>query len=48
MKYNEYSHRHGKEILKILHPELAKEIHIILDTLHTLMVPRKGQPLKIT
>jgi len=33
MKYNEYSHRHGKELLKILHPNILKEIHLILDNL---------------
>jgi hypothetical protein len=30
MKYNEYSHRHGKELLQILHPEILKEVHGLL------------------
>ena len=31
MKYNEYSHRHGKELLLVLHPDIAEEIHTILS-----------------
>jgi hypothetical protein len=31
MKYNEYSHRHGKELLQVLHPDIAQEIHTILS-----------------
>lgn len=30
MRYNDYSHRHGKELLHILHPQILKEIQIIL------------------
>jgi len=33
MRFNEYSHRHGKELLKVLHPETAKEV---TDTLRRL------------
>ncbi len=33
MKYNEYSHRHGKELLQILHPDIVKEVEA---TLHSL------------
>lgn len=33
MKYRDYSHRHGKELLQILHPDIYKEIHSILDSL---------------
>ena len=31
MRYNEYSHRHGKELLQVLHPDIAQEIHAILS-----------------
>jgi hypothetical protein len=30
MRYNEYSHRHGKELLQILHPSILAEIETIL------------------
>lgn len=30
MRYNEYSHRHGKELLKVLHPYIFKEVKTIL------------------
>ena len=33
MKFNEYSHRHGKELLQILHPKIAEEIRNILTSL---------------
>jgi hypothetical protein len=33
MRLNEYSHRHGKELLQILHPEILKEIQTILTNL---------------
>jgi len=33
MRHNEYSHRHGKELLEVLHPQLSKEILEILDDL---------------
>jgi len=33
MRFNEYSHRHGKELLQILHPEIVKEIITIIDSL---------------
>ena len=33
MRYNEYSHRHGKELLEVLHPQLLKEIAGILHAL---------------
>lgn len=31
MRYNEYSHRHGKELLHILHPQILHEIQTILE-----------------
>jgi len=31
MKYTEYSHRHGKELLQVLHPDILHEIQRILD-----------------
>lgn len=30
MKFNEFSHRHGKELLKIIHPDILVEINNIL------------------
>ena len=33
MKFNDYSYRHGKEILKLQHPSQLKEINSILDNL---------------
>ena len=33
MNYNEYSHRHGKELLKIVNPKISKEIDSILKSL---------------
>ena len=33
MRYNGYSHRHGKELLQILHPNLSSEVQAILDEL---------------
>ena len=47
MKYNEYSHRHGKELLQVLHQGVLQEIQTILDT--TDPFPhgaRKGQTVK--
>lgn len=32
MRYNEFSHRHGKELLQILHPDILSEVKTILDT----------------
>jgi hypothetical protein len=31
MRYNDYSHRHGKELLQVLHPDIFKEIETILS-----------------
>ncbi|MFQ6119265.1 MAG: hypothetical protein ACE5KE_05170 [Methanosarcinales archaeon] len=31
MRYNEYSHRHGKELLQILHTDILKEVQTILN-----------------
>ena len=31
MRYNDFSHRHGKELLNILHPDIFKEIKTILN-----------------
>jgi len=40
MKYTEYSHRHGKELLQVLHPDILHEIQRILDgSLVVRMVP---------
>lgn len=33
MKLNHYSHRHGHELVQLLHPDLAQEITDILSTL---------------
>jgi len=33
MKWNEHSHRHGKELLQILHPDIVNEIQEILNNL---------------
>jgi hypothetical protein len=33
MLYNEYSHRHGKELLQVLHPETLIEVQSILKEL---------------
>ncbi|MFW9843087.1 MAG: BglII/BstYI family type II restriction endonuclease [Candidatus Thorarchaeota archaeon] len=33
MRFNEYSHRHGKELLKLLHPRALKEIQTLLKKL---------------
>ena len=33
MRYNEYSHRHGKELLQVLHPSIFRETHTILNEL---------------
>lgn len=33
MRYNEYSYRHGKELLQTLHPEIVKEIESLLKEL---------------
>ena len=33
MRYNEYSHRHGKELLQVLHPGILKEVQTILERL---------------
>ena len=33
MRFSEYSHRHGKELLQVLHPQVFEEIHTILAEL---------------
>ncbi len=33
MKWNEHSHRHGKELLQILHPDIVNEIQEIFNSL---------------
>ena len=33
MKYTDYSHRHGKELLQILHPEILKEVQTVVTDL---------------
>ena len=33
MKFNEYSYRHGKELLKVQHPDILKEVQTILKNL---------------
>ena len=32
-RYNEYSHRHGKELLQVLHPDILKDVQTILKQL---------------
>lgn len=47
MKYNEYTHRHGKELLQILHPAIVQEIKTVLT--NTPPFPhgaQKGQTIK--
>ena len=47
MKYNEHSHRHGRELLQVLHPEILKEIQAILgDTARFPHGAKKGQTVK--
>ena len=47
MKYNEYSHRHGKELLQIMHPIILSEIQTILcDTPPFPHGATKGQTVK--
>jgi hypothetical protein len=47
MRYNEYSHRHGKELLQILHPHILTEIQKILaDTAPFPHGARKGHTAK--
>jgi len=33
MRFTEYSHRHGKELLQVLHPEIVKEVEATLNDL---------------
>jgi hypothetical protein len=33
LKFRDYSHRHGKELLQVLHPVIYEEMHAILDGL---------------
>lgn len=47
MRYNEYSHRHGKELLQMLHPDTLKEVRTILNKLE--LFPhgaKKGKTVK--
>jgi len=47
MLYSEYSHRHGKELLQVLHPRVLKEIQTILsDTPRFPHGAIKGQTVK--
>ena len=33
MRHEEYSHRHGKELLQLLHPDVVEEVHAVLEAL---------------
>jgi len=47
MKYTEYSHRHGKELLQLIHPNIVKEVHTILDDLEPFKHgAQKGKTVK--
>jgi hypothetical protein len=47
MRYNEYSHRHGKELLQVLHPSTLAEIQKILrDTAPFPHGVQKGKTAK--
>ena len=41
MRYNEYSHRHGKELFQVLHPDILKEVQTILKQLEPFPHGRK-------
>ncbi len=47
MKYTEYSHRHGKELLQLIHPNIVREVHAILDSLEPFKHgAQKGKTVK--
>lgn len=47
VKYKDYSHRHGKELLQILNPDILKEIQEILGTLEPFPHgKKKGETVK--
>lgn len=47
MKFNEYSHRHGKELLKILHPAILNEVKNTLQDLKSFPHgAKKGETVK--
>ncbi len=47
MRYTEYSYRHGKELLKILHPGIVKEVEKILGNLDPFPHgAKKGKTIK--
>ena len=47
MRYNDYSHRHGKELLQVLHPGLFTEIQSVLaDTPPFPHGAKKGHTVK--
>ena len=47
MRYNEYSHRHGKELLQVLHPDVLKEVQTILNKLEPFRHgAKKGKTVK--
>jgi hypothetical protein len=33
MKFNDYSHQHGKDLLEVLHPQIIQEVQTILSNL---------------
>ena len=47
MRYNEYSHRHGKELLQVLHPDILKEVQAVLNKLEPFQHgAKKGETVK--
>jgi len=47
MRYNEYSHRHGRELLQVLHPDISGEVEAILRELEPFPHgTRKGKTVK--
>jgi len=47
MRYNEYSHRHGKELLQVLHPDILEEVQKVLKELEPFRHgAKKGKTVK--
>jgi hypothetical protein len=47
MRYSEYSHRHGKELLQVLHPDILKEVQTIISKLEPFPHgAKKGETVK--
>jgi hypothetical protein len=47
LRFNEYTHRHGKELLQVLHPEIVKEVETTLRELEPFPHgSKKGETVK--